>query len=218
MKKKSKILIATSVMAILAIGGVAVGTTTALFKTETKSNVHVNTGNLNVGFYLTKEVVDEIDSTGMIVPKEADLTTKYGYYKSFDYKVGDEEKTGNGVDLGKDGYQGNFVFDNFVPTMEGKLTFMVVNNSTVAIDVDMGKTISGYYSSGPQIPDDKVNGNFTASVEWSKAEKTVLIGQAIEATLTFKFLGLEADQNEYQNCLFIINSILTATQVVAHQN
>ena len=73
MKKKSKVLIATSVMAILAIGGVTVGTTTALFKTKTASNVHINAGSLDVGFYLRSMEVDVCDTqTGEIIENKED--------------------------------------------------------------------------------------------------------------------------------------------------
>ncbi|MCQ2815435.1 MAG: hypothetical protein MJ227_04120 [Bacilli bacterium] len=216
MKKKSKILIATSAMALLAAGGIAIGTTTALFTRQTTSNVHINSGSLDVGFYLKQMIVDVLDpATGAIIEdKEIDLAHTEPYSQHW-------RPAKNAIDLGPQGYQGNFTFDNFMPSMKGKLVFVVENNSAIAIDIIMNGTKAGTWG--------EFNPQKTPGTAMEEADLAVLLtttpwstlttvnkGASVEGTLEFTF---DKDAgNEYQGCAFTIDSIITATQVSAHNS
>lgn len=203
MEKKTKILIATSVMAAFAVAGVAVGTTTALFTKDTNHNVHITSGSLDVGFYLKAMVIDVLDTeTGaIIVDQPVDLSTTAPYST---YYV-----QGKGVDLVS--YQGNFSISNFMPSMRCKLSFLVENKSDIAINIKLDGTKSGKFANQTEMTATQLE-VLKETLPWT-SETEILKGQSAEGDLLVE-LDKEAG-NEYQESSFDVNASITATQVVA---
>lgn len=224
MEKKSKMIIASSVLALIAAGGVTVGVTAALFTQSGTAKVHINAGSLNVGFYLTSLEYDEVNpETGMIdIVHTVNLKTEYS-------SAWDE--AAQGVDLAK---LSTTVIElyNFYPTMEGVATFKVVNGSDIAINSKVSLSKSGTFApeedGGERIPmeGEEELGQLKTEFKWLNTEGTdviddetvtILKGGDRSAVLTFEFLSKDTDgshDNKYQGCDFTIDTLLTATQVV----
>lgn len=208
MEKKNKVLIATSVLAILAVGGISVGVTTALFSQKTKSKVHINAGSLDVGFFMTKMEYDIINDEGIVETKtiiEDDLKTKYGA------EVYSE--TYKGVDLSL--YEGDFTIEKLYPTMGGKLSFLVVDLSDIAINVTMDGTKTGqmYVKETATYRDmtEQELAMLEVTTPWL-TETLVKKGASITGDVTFTLSGDAGDT--FQLCKYSINTIINATQVV----
>lgn len=206
MEKKTKILIATSVMAAFAVAGIAVGTTTALFTKDTNHNVHITSGSLDVGFYLKSMVIDTLDTeTGaIIIDQPVDLSTTAPYK---DYYVANK-----GVDLVA--YQGSFAISNFMPSMRCKLSFLVENNSDIAINIKLDGTKSGKFADETEMTPTQLE-VLKETCPWT-SETEILKNQSAEGDL---LIELDKDAgNEYQGSSFDVNASITATQVVAVRN
>ena len=224
MEKKNKLLIVTSCLALLAAGGVAVGVTSALFTQKGTAQVHINSGDLKVGFYLSSLIFDQLDpKTGEIQTEQVvDLKTTTPYSSCWD-------ETNGGVDLAK--FAGNVVeVEKFYPTMKGSAIFKVVNGSDIAVNTKIEKTQTGKFApvapdtEGVAMTDEEVK-QLDTKFTWLDSssqpieEDTVKItkGQSANALLTFEFLSKDTDgsnDNKYQGCSFTIDTLLTATQVV----
>ena len=211
MEKKNKIVIAASLLAVVAVGGVAVGTTTALFTREAKSNIHVVAGKLDVGFYVNKIVVDRLKSDGTIDKNvEMPLNTLYS-----EYYVADK-----GVDLVK--YEGNsFEVDNAFPSMEATVTYLIENNSNIAVNVSVVDVAKGTFADStedtPHTMDDATC-KTTFHIENSWTDGTMIKAHD-KATYTLKVVFDEELGNDYELFDLVIDSQITATQVSAdHSN
>lgn len=138
-----KLGIIGAAVAAVAFGGLAVGTTYAIFTANKSKNVHIQTGSLDAKLYLTSLVRDEVDSQGLwVVDKEVDITDWEGY------------EEGKGVDLSV--YSG-YVFDGIllIPGMTGTATFRLYNTGNIAFNYSVDKVIDNE-NSDPELVDDMI--------------------------------------------------------------
>lgn len=204
MEKKSKILIASSIMAAVAVAGVAIGTTTALFTKKVEENVHIQAGELKVGFYLKQLFRDEFKEDGTFEETEVDIETLYGHYTE-----------GKGVNLAE--YQGGFSLDKFYPTMRARFVFLVDNaEDDIAINLKMETTKKGKFANDTDMTDGTggTEDQTAALVEKEKPWETdtfVAKGASSEGTYVIE-LDKELADDDYQKCSFDINVLLKATQ------
>ena len=138
MEKKSKMLIASSIITLLAAGGISVGVTAALFTQTGAAKIHIEAGSLDVGFYLTSLKYDQLDpSTGLILD-EQNVDLKAQYESAWD-------ETEQAVDLAKLSTT-TIVVSGFYPTMTGIATFKVVNKADIAINSKLSYSVSGTFA------------------------------------------------------------------------
>lgn len=198
MEKKSKVIIAASLLAVVAAGGIAVGTTTALFTRQASSHIHIQAGTLDVGFYVNKITVDRLNGQGG-VDKDVEIPLKETYGST--YYVDNK-----GIDLVK--FEGNqFSVENAFPSMEAKVTYLIENNSEIAIKVTSVDTPSGKFADNTDIEDFSVFHIVNDMVQGS----VIKPGESLTYNLSLKFD--EDCGEEYESCTLDINSVLTATQV-----
>ena len=197
MQKKSKMLIASSIMAAVAVAGVAVGTTTALFTKKVEENVHIEAGQLKIGFYLKQLFRDDFKDDGTFEETEVDIESKYGHYVE-----------GKGVDLAE--YQGGFELDRFYPTMRARFVFLVDNaEDDIAINLKMETSKTGKFADDTDMGD-----RVAALVEKEKPWETdtfVAKGASSERAYVIE-LDKELADDDFQGCEFDINVLLKATQ------
>lgn len=210
MEKKNKIIVAASLLAVVAVGGVAVGTTTALFTREAKSNIHVVAGKLDVGFYVNKIVVDRLNSQGTIDEDvEMPLNQLYANYYVED----------KGVDLVK--YDGNsFEVDNAFPSMEATVTYLIENNSDIAVNVSAFDVAAGIFADSteetPHLMDDATcKSTFHITNSWTNG---TMIKAHDKATYTLSVVFDRELGNAYELFDLKLDSQIVATQVSAHNN
>ena len=229
MNKKNKLIIATSLMSLFAVAGVTVGVTYALFTSKGKASVHINAGNLEVKFLLTNLKYDQLDPDTGLILKEQTVVLDEAYPSCYDSTLG-------GVDLALLGDTAIEV-DKFYPTMKGLATFKVINNSDIAIQASLEKTLSGKFAdtSGKSYTDmlEEDLAHLETSFKWFNEdgsatideEKVTIANKPSEehehensrnALLSFEFLNSDEDgsiDNFFQCCSFYIDTFLTATQV-----
>lgn len=197
MQKKSKMLIASSIMAAVAVAGVAVGTTTALFTKKVEENVHIQAGELKIGFYLKQLFRDDFKDDGTFEETEVDIKTLYGHYTE-----------GKGVNLAD--YQGGFNLEKFYPTMRARFVFLVDNaEDDIAINLKMETSKTGKFADDTDMGD-----RVAALVEKEKPWETdtfVAKGASSERTYVIE-LDKELADDDFQGCEFDINVLLKATQ------
>lgn len=187
MKKSTTVKFAASAAALVAAGGIAIGTAYALFTSERGVSTHlVISGNLKAELYLKELKQDVLDEDGLIRSQTVDLSTLKG-------KNGESlaPVAGKGVSLTD--YDGK-VFDGvkLVPTMEGSATFLLENTGDVAFDFTIETTKTAYDSEGKA--DSKAA--ILSQIEWAVEEpesKQVLKGSSKEIKVSYTFKDLESN-------------------------
>ena len=141
MTNKKKFVVATSLLAVAAAAGVAIGTTTALFKDEVETSIHINAGKLNVGFYLEEIKYDEVQGSDFVT-STVDLEGVQAYSGYLD-EVQIGETTSKMLNLKKYNVDPAVNFENIYPTMGGSMKFVIVNKSSIAVEVESSISLGG---------------------------------------------------------------------------
>lgn len=209
MKKRNKMLIIASVVAAIGVAGVAVGTTVALFNRTTTKNVHIQAGNLDIGFYLTRLKYQQLNPEGEIVDVQVDLAHDSTYAQ---YYV-----TGKGVDLAQYTADPIVTIDNIFPSMGGEFTYAIYNNSDIAVNASIATTKSGVWGSGNPTKSGQAMEEADIAVlgvtsDWTSTEK---IAKGSNKSAKHTFVLDSSAGNEYEGSSFKLTSVLTATQISA---
>lgn len=211
MKTRNKLAIVVGIFAILAAGGIAVGTTTALFSDQTTTNVHITAGKLDIGFYATEVKATTLDDEGYITDLIArDLEATYGAANCV--TVGGKKV----VDLKK--YTGSFEFNDVFPGSKGKVSYLVVNNSAIAIKASCIQSITAKFKDQTPMTDLEIT-KFGIVNTWTNVdadptkldEVLVKKGESFSFTVSFDFDTSAG--NNYQESTVTIDESITATQV-----
>lgn len=187
MKKSTTAKFIASAAALVAAGGIAIGTAYALFTSERGVSTHlVISGNLKAELYLKELKQDVLDERGLITSRTVDLSTLKDRKGESLVPV-----AGKGVSLTD---YGGKVFDGvrLVPTMEGSATFLLENTGDVAFDFTIETTKAAYDSEG------RADGKAAvlSQIEWAVEEpesKQVLKGSSKEITVSYAFKDLEGN-------------------------
>ncbi len=187
MKKSTTAKFIASAAALVAAGGIAIGTAYALFTSERGVSTHlVISGNLKAELYLKELKQDVLDERGLITSQTVDLSTLKDRKGESLVPV-----AGKGVSLTD---YGGKVFDGvrLVPTMEGSATFLLENTGDVAFDFTIETTKTAYDSEG------KADGKAAvlSQIEWAVEEpesKQVLKGSSKEIKVSYAFKDLEGN-------------------------
>lgn len=189
MKKRTPII--GSILAATMFLSIGIGTTLALYTSEKSVNVHLVSGSLDAGLYLTNMTRDELTEDGeWIVDKEVAIEEWEGY---------DADK--KGVDL--EVYSEALFEDvKLVPQMKGSASFILYNYGDVAFNY----TVSVVNESA----DDELSEQLTIT----KPEKTgtLLVGKSVEFELSYEFTSSE-DNNDAMDQTVTFDISVVCTQV-----
>lgn len=204
MSKKTKVIIATSVLSIAAIAGISIGATSVLFSKDATSNIHITSGSLDVGFYLTDLMYDTIKD-GALVVNTVNLTEYTGYEE---YKSGK-----SGVNLKK--YTDSFNVDKLFPSFKGEATFVVLNDSDMPVKLKFENKIN----KDKCLKSDGVTKFTETELEMFKLSNDYLTEETIsgksEKTIVVT-IGLDYDAgNDYMSSTFDFDVHVTATQALS---
>jgi predicted ribosomally synthesized peptide with SipW-like signal peptide len=201
MKTSTKLI---SCVALLAIfGGLAIGSTAALFTSQRTISNHLVTGSLKANLYLTSLVEDETDDKGQIVSVTKDLSTYTGY------------EADNGVNLVTNTDE-VFKAEKIVPTMTGKGTFTLVNAGSIAFTYAVNTTNVKYYTyqdgTYTEDPNAALKDQLEFKVEGVESG-TVLKGEKATFTVSYLFKDVE-NNNDAMDEKVSFDIQVVATQVV----
>lgn len=194
-----------SVCCLLVFGGAAIGTTVALFTSKKEVNAHLKIGGpLKASLYLTDLTQDVLGEDGMIAERKDDLTA-YRTSKGEDAY----DKDHKGVDLSV--YDKNLAFfDGIVPTMTGKMEFLLVNTGDIAFSYSIDHTLSCFGRDGDLVDDEKILDQISYKVDSSKT--LLKAGEEDKITLTYKFLDKE-ENNSAMEMSFSLDFSVNVVQV-----
>lgn len=195
MKKSTTAKFVASAAALVAAGGVALGTAYALFTSERGVSTHlVISGNLKAELYLKELKQDVLDGDGLIRGQTVDLSTLRDREGESLVPV-----AGKGVSLTN---YGGKIFDGvkLVPTMEGSATFLLENTGDVAFDFTIDTTKTAYD------PEGKADGKaaILSQIDWAvqgPESKQVTKGSSKEIKVSYRFKDLESNNDAQEQTM-----------------
>jgi len=190
MKKRTPII--GSILAATMFLSIGIGTTLALYTSDKTVNVHLVSGSLDAGLYLTNMTRDELKADGTwLVDKKVAIEEWTGY---------DADK--EGVDLE---VYSEALFEDvlLVPQMKGSASFKLYNYGDVAFTY----TVS--------VVNESATNELREQLTITKPEKagTLLVGQSVEFTVSYEFQDLTAVNNDAMDQTVTFDISVVCTQV-----
>jgi len=207
--RNRKRLVFVCILAIISVAGISIGFTTALFKDDVTTNVHITSGKLDIGYYATKITETKLDDDGYLVDEERDLDSTYNDYIA---TVNDNAA----VDLKL--YSDSFAFDLIYPGYTGSVEYLVVNKSRVVVSLDYKDTFAYKLSTG-EVMSDAQKAMFIVTTTWEKdtTDDTKYAAIELKPNESFAFkVSFEFDEDagdDLQESTFKIDNHITATQL-----